>query len=73
MTLCDFVNLVADGRYNEQTFYERWKIIRSKVNNESRIDECYEVVSMRHNHVIESKCHKLIAIKTGEMTPMSSV
>ena len=73
MTLWGFINLVAEGRYNEHTFYERWKMIREKVNNESRIDECYEVISVRKNHVVESRCHKIIALKTGEMTPMSSV
>ncbi len=52
MTLHNFIELVAEGRYNEHTFYDKWKMIREKVNNESRIDESYEVISVRKNHII---------------------
>ncbi len=61
MSLLDFLNSISEGKAAEQCFYERWKIIQEKVAYQN-IDEYYTVENQRKNHIIESKCHKNIAV-----------
>lgn len=65
MTLLDFLDYASENKYNEQVFYERWKLIQEKVSF-TKIDESYKVENFRNNHIIESKCQKIISISTAE-------
>lgn len=63
MTLTDLLDYVAENKYAEQIFYEKWKMIQEKVCF-TKIDEFYKVENVRNNHVIESKCQKMISVNT---------
>ena len=71
MSLMDFLDYAAENKYSDQNFYEKWKMIQEKVSF-TKIDECYQVENIRHNHVIESKCQKIISVNTGEANPIST-
>lgn len=51
MTLVDFLDLTAESKYSEQSFYEKWKMIQEKISF-TKIDEYYKVENVRNNHVI---------------------
>ena len=61
----DFLDYAAENKYSEQNFYEKWKMIQEKVSY-NKIDESYQVENVRHNHVIENKCQKIISVNTTE-------
>lgn len=42
-------------------------MIQEKVSH-NKIDEYYKVENVRNNHVLESKCQKIISVNTTEAT-----
>ena len=46
-------------------------MIQEKVSF-AKIDEYYKIENVRNNHVIESKCQKIISVNTTEATIQST-
>lgn len=72
MTLIDFLDYACENKYSDTCFYDKWKIIQEKISY-TKIDEYYKVENVRNNHIIESKCQKIIALNTTEARGQSSM
>ena len=70
MSVSEFLNILHDI-HREQKFPEKWKLIQERVSYQ-KIEEYYFVENIRDNHLVESKCQKIIKVNKTD-SPKKSV